>query len=185
MHFETLLTERLKLRKLTPEVFTYVFENFSDYEIKTFFDINSDLELKKEKEKYKKGISTFNKTFLYFQLIDKITENIIGWCGYHTWYLDHKRAEIGYTLTNDDFKEKGIMTEAIFSIIEYGFKKMDLNRIEAYIEPANIPSLKIIKNLNFKQEGYLREHYRKNNVVEDSLVFSLLKNEYENQKTII
>lgn len=43
MQFERLLTERLKLRKLTPEVFTYVFENFSNDEIKIFFDINSGL----------------------------------------------------------------------------------------------------------------------------------------------
>lgn len=181
MQFEILLTDRLKLRKLTPDVFTYVFENFSDDEIKIFFDINSDPELKKEKEKYEKGISTFNRSFLYFQLIDKITGSIIGWCGYHTWHLDHSRAEIGYTLTNDDFKEKGIMTEALFSIVEYGFKKMDLNRIEVYIEPDNIPSLKVIQKLNFKKEGHLREHYRKNGVVEDSLVFSLLKSEYENK----
>lgn len=181
MHFEILITERLKLRKLTPDVFTYVFENFSDTEIKIFFGINSDLDLKLEKEKYEKGISTFNKTFLYFQLIDKITDSIIGWCGFHTWYLGHNRAELGYTLTDDDCKKKGLMTEALMSITDYGFRKMDLNRIEAFIEPDNVPSLKLLKNLNFKQEGYLKEHYYKNNKMEDSLLFSLLKKEYDNK----
>ncbi|HEY2728055.1 MAG TPA: GNAT family protein [Parafilimonas sp.] len=52
---------------------------------------------------------------------------------------------------------------------------MNLRRIEALIELNNIASLKLSKKIGFIQDGYLREHYKHNGVMEDSLMFSLLK----------
>ncbi|MNS60850.1 putative ribosomal N-acetyltransferase YdaF [compost metagenome] len=179
MLFETIETERLTLRKLTDDVYRSIFNNHSDNEIKQLFGIGTDEDLKVETEKVKKGLSTFNKTFLYFHLIDKQTNNIIGWCGYHTWYLDHFRAEIGYGLFDEAVKAKGIMTEALKPIIQYGFETMKLNRIEAFLSPDNIPSLKLVQKFGFTKEGHLREHYNKDNKLEDSVVFSLLKSEYK------
>ncbi len=177
MEFEIINTERLKLRKLTPEVYKYIFENYSTEQIIQFLGIKPE-EFAAEKEKFEKGMITFNKSYLYFQIIDKALDTIIGWCGFHTWYTTHNRAEIGYGLFNDDYKGKGIMMEAIKPIINHGFAEMNLHRIEAFIGPKNVPSLKLINKLNFTQEGHLREHFCKDNVMEDSLVFSLLKKEY-------
>jgi ribosomal-protein-alanine N-acetyltransferase len=55
---------------------------------------------------------------------------------------------------------------------------MKLNRIEAFIGPGNIPSLKLIAKSGFIQEGHLRGHYCKKGIMEDSLVFGLLREEY-------
>ena len=93
--------------------------------------------------------------------------------------MDHERAEIGYGLFGDEYKRQGLMSEAILPIIEYGFIEMKLNRIEAFIGPENIASIKLINKLNFVKEGQLREHYCENNRVEDSIVYSLLRKEYE------
>ena len=73
---------------------------------------------------------------------------------------------------------KGYMKEAMAEVLRYGFDEMKLQRVEAFIEPFNEPSLKLAKHFGFKQEGHLRKHYMKNNVLEDSLVFALLKDEY-------
>lgn len=179
MHFEILSTEHLHLRKLCPEVFDYIYKAYSDEALIDFLGLESAAALQSEKEKYRKGLSTFNKSFLYFQIIDKKTEKIIGWCGFHTWYLDHNRAEMGYGLYDADFRGKGIMTEAITPIIRYGFQKMDLNRIEAFISPGNTASVRLAQKFGFVQEGLLYEHYCKNNTMEDSAVFSLLKRNYK------
>ncbi len=56
---------------------------------------------------------------------------------------------------------------------------MHLHRIEALIGPDNIASLKLVKRLGFVEEGTLREHYFKNEIYEDSIIFSLLKQEYD------
>lgn len=179
MEVEELTTSRLKLRKLTPAVFDYIYRDLSEQKQLEFLGLNSAAELEAEKNKYEEGLSTYNKRFLYFQLLEQKSRKIIGWCGYHIWYLDHERAEIGYGLFEADYKRKGLMSEAIVPIIEYGFKRMKLNRIEAFIDPKNQASIKLINKLNFIKEGQLREHYRENNKIEDSLVYSLLRKEYE------
>jgi len=51
---------------------------------------------------------------------------VIGWCGFHTWYTDHHRAEIGYGIYKDEFKKQGFMTEALEAVLEYGFENFYL-----------------------------------------------------------
>lgn len=180
MDYTYLETKRLKLRLVTPEVYDYVFQQLSQMEQLRFFGFSYFKELEKETAKYEKGIATHNRSFLYFQIISKQTDKIIGWCGYHTWYTDHRRAEIGYGITVESMKGKGLMSEAIAPIIQYGFEKMQLHRIEAFIGPDNTPSLKLVEKLGFTKEGHLRQHFCKDEIMEDSVVLSLLKQEYEN-----
>lgn len=178
MTFEILTTERLLLRKTTEEVFEFVYDNYSDEELIEFLGVADLNQLEIERGKFKNGFSTFNKTFLYFHILDKTTEKIIGWCGYHTWYLDHNRAEIGYGLFSENYKNTGIMTEAMKAVLDYGFDQMHLHRVEAMIATYNVPSLKLVEKFGFTKEGILREHYSVNGKMEDSVVFSLLKQEH-------
>ncbi|WP_109621452.1 GNAT family N-acetyltransferase [Sediminitomix flava] len=177
MEFEQLETERLYLRKLTDELYEQILKNSSDEEIMRELNLDAG-EVSKEKTKAIKGFSTFNKSLLIFQLLEKSTHKIIGWCGFHTWYLDHDRAEIGYTLKDEQAKRKGYMSEAISAVVKYGFEEMKLKRIEAFIEPNNIPSIKLVQGLGFQKEGHLRNHYQKNGKLEDSVIYGLLLEEY-------
>ncbi|WP_299124395.1 GNAT family protein [uncultured Winogradskyella sp.] len=179
MKFEEIITDRLILRKLTQESFDSIYSDMSQDEQLHILGLNSIEKLLEEKEKYKKGLSTHNKKFLYHQLIDKKTNVIIGWCGFHVWYTDHNRAEIGYELFDDSYKGQGIMSEVIALIVNYGFNKMNLERIEAFVSPNNTPSIKLLKRMKFKQEGILKHHYFDNNKMDDSIVFALLKSEYK------
>ena len=178
MIFEELRTKRLVLRKLTPEIYWFIHENYSDDELMDFLALKSFHELSREKEKYARGLSTFNKSFVNFKLFDLRSGIHIGNCGFHTWYIEHFRAEIGYDICTDSLKRKGYMTEALQAIIDYGFKKMNLNRIEAFTGLNNIASLRLMDKFGFQKEGHLRKHYHKNDETQDSVVFSLLKNEY-------
>ena len=67
------------------------------------------------------------------------------------------------------------MKEAMPEVINYGFEKMGLHRIEAMVGKDNEPSLKLLHAHGFVQEGLLREHYLIDGRYEDSLVFSLLR----------
>lgn len=170
-------TKNLLLRELNPEIYDYLFENFTNNELMNFFGMNN-ISLILEKENYKKGFTTWSMTFKIWQIIDKTTGKIIGSCGFHYWYIHQLNAEIGYEITDVNYRGKGLMTEAIEKIVEYGFTKMNLNRIEAFINPENTASLKIIHKLKFVEEGKLRERFFRNNEIGDHLVFSLLKKEF-------
>lgn len=179
MQFETLETHRLILKKLTPEGFVELFEKYSDDEAKKILGLSTDEELTKEKEKSKGGYTTYDRTIVAFLLALKDSGETIGRCGYHNWYTSHHKAEIGYVLMKEEDKRKGYMSEAMKTILDYGFNTMNLNRVEACIGPANIASQSLVKKYGFVQEGYLRQHYVRKDVAEDSLIFSLLKEEYK------
>jgi ribosomal-protein-alanine N-acetyltransferase len=164
---------------MNPEVYQHLFSTCNDDQLQAYFGLNSSEELEKKKENYSKGFTMFNKSFTYFQLFNKETEMHIGWCGFHTWYIQHSRAEIGYTIWKETDRGKGYMKEALPPIIHFGFNNVNLHRIEAFIGPDNTPSINLVKSLGFEQEGYLREHYYTNNRFEDSIVFSLLRSEYK------
>lgn len=167
------------LRKLVPETYDYIYTCFTDDEIMAFLGLQSPEELYKDRDKYQKGMTGFNRSFLNFLMIDRESGKVAGCCGYHTWYTEHQRAEIGYAMYGDEFRKQGLMSEALREIIAYGFDKMQLNRIEAFVGPYNVPSLKLMEKMNFVREGQLRQHYCKKGVIEDSIVFSLLKEEYQ------
>jgi ribosomal-protein-alanine N-acetyltransferase len=179
MQFEIVETNRLLLRKITPEAHHYVHTHFPDDDIKSFFALTSEKAYEREMRMAAGGLTTFNKSFLWFHLIDKETNLHIGWCGYHTWYTDHARAEISYGFYEDQNKQKGLMTEAMSAVLDFGFNDMGLNRVEAFISDYNIPSLRLVEKFGFKKEGVLRGHYFVDGVAEDSVVFGLLESEYQ------
>ncbi len=175
----TLETPRLLLHDLTPETRKALFLQRTEEEIRTFLGVTTDTEWATELQKHAEGLSGYRRSFLTFYIQEKASGKTIGSCGFHTWYLPHRRAEIGYMINDEQWKRKGFMTEALRPIIRYGFEVMDLNRIEAFTSLENIASQKLLKALGFKEEGLIREHYCKNGIIEDSVIFGLLHREFE------
>ncbi len=179
MEFEILTTERLKLIAFTPEVYQYAFTTLPEEEIKKFFGHANHEAYLVEKDRFDKGMTTFNKSFLFFQLRDKNTDAFMGWCGFHTWYYTHFRAEVFYMLNNEDHRQQGLMTEALRAVLNYAFTTMNLVRVEAFVGETNIASQALLKKFGFAPEGVFRKHYHYDGENTDSLAFGLLKEEFE------
>lgn len=171
-------TKRLELRLMTPEFYQHLFDQFSESEQMQILGLKNADELKLEREKFDKGLRTHNKSFAYFLLFDKSTRNLVGFCGFHMWYLDHNRAEIGYALYDDSIKRKGLMTEAMTKVLSFGFDELKLHRMEAMIGTNNEASKRLVKGFGFQYEGLMKEHYLKDGVYEDSEVYGLIKDHY-------
>lgn len=103
----------------------------------------------------------------------------MGWCGYHTWILKHHRAEIGYGLYREEDRRKGLMSEALEAVLQYGFEEMDLNRVEALTSYENEASIASLIKFGFREEGILKGHYYVDGLAEDSVMYALLKSEFE------
>lgn len=180
MILETLETPRLILKGFSPEDMNYIFSNLNKTEIMQLLGHRNDEDFLKEKEKQQKGYATYNRSFKLFVLHEKVSGIIIGRCGIHNWNRDHFRAEIGYNLSEEIFKRKGFMSEAIEVIIAYGFRELNLNRMEALVAPGNVPSIRLLQKNNFIQEAVLKQHYLHEGKFDDSLMFALLRGDYCN-----
>ncbi|HCH08616.1 MAG TPA: GNAT family N-acetyltransferase, partial [Dehalococcoidia bacterium] len=69
-------------------------------------------------------------------LVKKQENRIIGICGFTNWDPESKKAEIGYALARDHWGQ-GYITEAVNQVIDYGFRSMELNRIEGMCDAEN------------------------------------------------
>lgn len=171
-------TERLLLRKRTPERLKDLINQPLEFQMK-FLGYDQKEKCQIEIEGIKERLTRIESwNWVKWDIILKSSDQVIGSCGFHNWEKDHERAELGYIL-KEDFRRQGYMTEAIKSVVDYGFTTMNLNRIEAFISPDNTPSLSIVERLMFTKEGVLRQHYKFQGKIYDSVVYGLLKSEYK------
>lgn len=141
-------------------------------------ELNSGDQLWFDMNQYLRRIYDFNQSFVNFLMVSREENRVIGMCGFHTVVKSHNRGEIGYEIYREEHKRKGYMSEALPEILRYGFEVMELHRIEALIGPNNTASLALVNRIGFVREGYLREHYLRKGIYEDSVMFSLLRNEF-------
>ena len=69
-------------------------------------------------------------------------------------------AEVGYLIA-PTHRGKGLGTDAVRTIVEFGFRMLALERIEAEVYAFNVPSQKLLERLGFKREGCKRSAVRR------------------------
>lgn len=84
------------------------------------------------------------------------------------------KAELGYVIAKK-YWGNGCVTQAIKLSIETGFKDLDVERIEAYVDPTNIGSQRVLEKNGFTKEGLLKKSVVQKGTVKDRFLYSLLK----------
>ncbi|MCM3782762.1 GNAT family N-acetyltransferase [Neobacillus mesonae] len=179
---ESLDTERLCLRDFLADDFEEVHRYSSDPRVTTytFWGPNDE---DQTYEFLRSAISEeqAEPRLQYTQaIVLKETQSLIGGCGIT---LSGSNAEIGYSI-HPDYWGKGYATEAAKKLLYLGFKVHNVHRIYATCRPANIGSMTVMKKLGMTKEGQLREHVWHNGKYHDSLLFSILADEYAEQSTV-
>jgi [ribosomal protein S5]-alanine N-acetyltransferase len=87
-----------------------------------------------------------------------------------------KSAEIGYFL-GEPYWGKGIMTEAVKQMVEYGFANLDIVRIHTGIFEYNVASQRVLEKCGFKKEVVFEKAIFKNNRLWNEVRYALLKNQ--------
>ena len=162
--FPEIKTERLVLRKIEASDSEEILFLRSDKTINEFI----------ERPEYRKT-KTITDAIKHIQKINTETENnksvfwgiilnnnpkIIGTICLWIFSDDYKTAEVGYEL-NPIFQRKGIMSEALNSVINFGFTDLNLGTIEAFTHMDNINSKKLLEKKGF--------HFVENRKDEDNL----------------
>ncbi len=172
--FPLLQTERLSLRQLTNEDEQALFLLRSDERVMRFLDRPLAASLNEATALLQKiNDALLNNDGITWGIALKNDPLLIGTIGYWKMTPEHYRAEIGYLL-HPDHQGKGLMQEAITTVLDYGFKTMRLHSIEANVNPVNANSIKILEKNNFIREAWFKENYYYNGKFLDSFIYSLL-----------
>jgi RimJ/RimL family protein N-acetyltransferase len=102
---------------------------------------------------------------------------LVGECSLFHFHVASRRAEMGYALGRP-YWGAGYMNEALQAFVGYAFQVMDLNRLEADIDPRNLASARTLERLGFQKEGHLRERWIVSGEVSDTSLYGLLSREW-------
>ena len=176
--FPILETERFLLRRIILE------------DAQSYFELRSNVDAMKHICKPLQTTIEESKTMIYkinemiafndgigWAICFKTDNKMIGSVSFHRIEKEHHRAEIGYML-HPDYWRQGIVSEVVEAIINYGFNTLKFHSIEAHIDPTNVGSEKILQKFNFVKEAYFKENYFFAGQFLDTAVYSLLRNSF-------
>ncbi|NGX52882.1 MAG: putative ribosomal N-acetyltransferase YdaF [Candidatus Anoxychlamydiales bacterium] len=170
-------TKRLILRKPLSEDIDDIFEYAKEEDVakhtrfkahQTLQDTKMFMQIVKQKHQ--------NKTALTFLLELKENSKVIGSISFQNISEDDERAEVGFALSKK-YWSCGFMTEAVEKILEFGFKKIKFNRLEAFSNIENFRSSNLL-NTFMQKEGVLKERDKVKDRFWSFNIYSILRKEY-------
>jgi len=121
------------------------------------------------------SLSDRKKNRAMFTIINK-TKIPIGICGFIDIDPDNKNAKIAIIIGKIDLHSKGIGSESMNLLLDYGFNQLKLHRIEAEIIEYNTNSIKFFQKFNFQLETNLRQAIWRKHRWWNIQKYSLIKN---------
>ncbi|RLD21449.1 MAG: N-acetyltransferase [Bacteroidetes bacterium] len=160
---ETIInTERLQLREIVDSDLENIFNGLSNEDVTKYYAVSfSSLEETKTQMEWYKNLR-HEKTGIWWAICSKDHQIFYGAIGYNDLDQEHQKAEIGFWLL-PQFWRQGFIKEALSPVIDYGFTILNLHRIEAFVESGNEASSRMLKSKSFNYEGTLRECELKSN----------------------
>ncbi len=179
--FPELETKRLILRqfRLDDTDRQALFQLFSDQRVTRFYNVNTFTNLEQADVMLRRRHDRFwQKRGIRWAICLKGNDELIGSCGFNALNKRKQSGELGYELARP-FWNQGIMTEAVEAATRFGFAKLALSRIEAWIVPENRASANLLIKIGFQSEGVLAEKGYWNGRFHDLELFSLLAEQWE------
>jgi RimJ/RimL family protein N-acetyltransferase len=176
--FPVIETDRLILRRITPEDEADIFTIFSNPEVTRFYDLDTFTDSAQARELIERHRIQFEKDAgIRWGITRKGSSRLIGTGGVG-WQWWNFSAILGYELAQE-FWNQGIMTEAIRAMTGYAFSTMGMNRIQATTELENAASMRVLQKVGFQEEGILRGWGFWKGGFRDVRCFSLLRKDVE------
>lgn len=174
----TLGGARVRLRQIEDADVPALFTIFGDPEVTRYWSwpaYTAEAEARQLLEDIRQGLE--HGTLLQWGIATHADVALAGTCTLARLDAGHRRAEIGFALARAQWGN-GYASDAVRLAIRYAFDVLDLNRLEADVDPRNTASLRTLEKLGFVREGYQRERYHVNGEVQDSVLLGLLRREW-------
>jgi len=91
--------------------------------------------------------------------------------------FEHSRGELGYWIGHP-YWGQGLATEAAEAVLEFAFRTLQLNRVQASYLPSNPSSGRVLEKLGMQREGLHRQRYRKGDQFQDVVESAILRHDW-------
>ena len=134
-----------------------------------------------EREKKWVEEKIFNDTTcLYLAICLNENKEMVGYLSVTSIDSRNRKAEwAGIIIGRKDLLRHGYAHEAVRLMLEHLFFELGLHRVYAYVLEEHESSLRMCYKAGFKKEGILKDNVFKNNRFHNSVLLSVLKDEFE------
>jgi [ribosomal protein S5]-alanine N-acetyltransferase len=171
-------TERLLLRRFVLEDAEDMFQYGSDPEVTKYLTWDTHQTIDDSTGFIKYTLDRYEKDETGdWGIVLKENNKFIGSCGFVWVEEKNKCGHIGYVLSRK-YWNKGIMSEAIRELVQFGFESMNLNRIESVHCLPNEASGKVMKKAGMQFEGVIRKRMFSKNQFWDLKQYAIIKEDF-------
>lgn len=94
-----------------------------------------------------------------------------------------RNASYSIFISTKENRNSGFGTEATKLLLEFAFDRLNLHKVYLRTSPNFVEAIKMYQKLGFKQEGVLREQYYCEGKYYDKILFGILKQEFNSNRT--
>lgn len=180
---ETIETERLVLRPFRHEDAKRVQELAGDVAVAEMTDAIPHPYEDGMAEEWIAGLPAAREadTGLALAVCLKSDGSVVGAVSLGSICAEHRRAVLGYWIGRP-YWNKGYCTEATRALVEYGFRSLGLNRVQAYTFEPNPASGRVLEKIGMRHEGVPRQPLRVRSRFQDLAAYAVLASEFEDAR---
>jgi len=172
--------ERIYLRAVEPQDSSLLMRCNNQPEVQTTFFIAFPTNTYRQEQDILRLYE--KKDYVPFVICIKENDKAIGITAFHRIDLVSRAAVYSIRIANEQDWGHGYGSEVTKLMVEYGFEKLNLNRIQLHVFSANQRGIRAYEKAGFIKEGLLREAMYHNDQYCDFLVMGILRREYYNNK---
>ena len=173
-----LKTERLILRKMLVKDTDDMYEYAKRLDVTKFLTWNPHPNRNYTRE-YLEYISSRYSAGEFYDWAITLSDDgkMIGTCGFTRFDFNSNLAEVGYVV-NPEYHNNGYASEALCAVINFGFKRLALRRIEARHIEGNFASRRVMEKVGMMYEGTLRSSLLVKGDYKNICICSLINNDF-------
>lgn len=113
-----------------------------------------------------------------FIVFDKHSQKIAGSTRFYDFQKNYNTVQLGYTWYGKEFQGTGINKQCKMLMLTFAFENLGIDRVEFRADANNVRSIAAMKSIGCTVEGILRNNCTMPNGRRDSIVLSILKDEW-------
>lgn len=171
--------QKIYLRGIEREDITAeYFQWLNDYEVTRYLDSGAMPNTEESAEQYYLTM-TKSPNDVLLAIVEKKTDRHIGNGKLGSINWTHRSADFGIMVGSKDCWGQGYGTEATGMILDYGFNRLNLNKVVSGFVADNKASIRACEKVGFRREGLISEMLYVDGNYQDKVIMGVTRNEFD------
>lgn len=176
-----ILGQRVRLRPIEKEDLPRFVKWLADPELRSYLDNHLPIGQVQEERWFERNAGSGNEQAwaIEAQPPDSVGPWVhIGSCGYDHIDWRNRVGEVGIMIGAHDYWGKGYGTDAMQTLVAWGFYTLNLNRVQLHVFSDNDRAIRSYQKVGFVIEGRLRQANYYNGLYRDMLLMGVLREDW-------